>query len=534
MIYNQALSIVNTSNNVGAVLHLARIEAAASTQSRPRRSPLRFVAQAFATHPLATQTLPTPTFAAQTVRAASRVAFAAALLAFIAGCGNTYRPVVSAVNPVGPAAQPEKFAVAISAPSATAPGLVTFVDFAGDSILITANVGVDPYYLVLSSTGNTGYTLNRDSTLTTFSISTQLLSSQIFQTTLLPSNNVLPVSIFPQGIFTYVTQPNNNPGAAFTTPPLGRNSIAEFTGSPLNLQQELAINPAFSPIYVAGIANGPRSFAISQAVNGGPGQVATIENTTTATIDPNPVTVGRGPVYGVETADGRRVFILNQTDGTVSVINAQTNALDIVPTGATNPIPVGTSPLWADFAPTRNELVVANAGDGVNPGSVSIVSIPLCTANVQITNPNCDPNNPVDALGFGTVLATVPVGVNPRMVGVLQDGTRAYVVNAGDPTRPCGPAVGSQPANCSVSVVNLTTNTVTATIALVTAPITPATLTHNGHPNYIAVTTGSPTGKVYVTSAESQFMTVIRTDTDTIDTTVALQGFGVSVRVTAP
>jgi YVTN family beta-propeller protein len=457
------------------------------------------------------------------------------MLTLVAGCGNTYRPVVSAINPVGPAAQPEKFAVVISAPSTTAPGLVTFVDFSGDSILITANVGVNPYYLILNSGGNVGYTLNGDGTLTSFGISTQLLSSQIFQTTLLNSNNVLPLSLFPQGTFTYVTQPNNNPGAAFTTPPLGRNSIAEFTGSPLGLQQELPINAAYSPVYIAGIANASRSFAINQAIAGGPGQVATIENTTTATIDPNPITVGSGPVYGVETSDARRVFIMNQTDGTVSVINAQTNALDIVPAGATNPIAVGTSPLWADFAPTRNELVVANAGDGVNPGSISIVSIPLCTTTTQITNPNCDPNNPVDAVGFGTVLATVPVGVNPRMVGVLQDGTRAYVVNEGDLTQPCGPAVGSQPANCSVSVVNLTTNTVTSTIPLVTTAVVPGvTLTNNGHPNYIAVTTGTPTGKVYVTSPESRFMTVISTQTDTVDTTIPLQGFGVSVRVTAP
>ena len=458
------------------------------------------------------------------------------MLTLVAGCGNTYRPVVSAINPVGPAGQPQKYAVVISAPSATAPGLVTFVDFSGDSILITANVGVNPYYLILNSGGSIGYTLNGDGTLTSFGISTALLTSQIFQTTLLNSNNVLPLSLFPQGTFTYVTQPNSNPGTAFTTPPLGRNSIAEFTGSsPLSLQQELPINAAYSPVYVAGIASASRSFAINQAINGGPGQVATIENTTTATIDPNPITVGVNPVYGVETADARRVFIMNQGDGTVSVINAQTNALDIVPAGATNPIAVGTSPLWADFAPTRNELVVANAGDGVNPGSLSIISIPLCTTTTQITNPNCDPNNPVDAVGFGTVLATVPVGVNPRMVGVLQDGTRAYVVNEGDSTQPCGPAVGSLPANCSVSVVNLTTNTVTSTIPLVTTAVVPGvTLTNNGHPNYIAVTTGTPTGKVYVTSPESEFMTVIRTDTDTVDTTIPLQGFGVSVRVTAP
>jgi YVTN family beta-propeller protein len=509
-------------------------------------------------------------------------------MASVIGCGNTYRPVVSAINPVGPAAQPQKFAVAISTtgtatanttatfnsgassitvssvtgivsgqlvvgagiasgttvsgpPSGTAvnlslpttaaesntpvvfsnstPGLATFVDFSGDTVLITVNIGVNPYYLILNSGGNTAYTLNSDHTLTTFDISTSLLQSDVLQTTLLTGAN--PVSIFPEGTNTYVTDP-------------GLSAISQFTGQPLNLQQELGINPAFTPIYVVGIASAPRVYAISQRVGGGLGQVSTIE-TTSNTIDPSPITVGRDPVYGVMTADAKRAFILNQTDGTMSVINAQTNLPDILPGGATNPITVGQSPLWADFAPTRNEMVVANAGDGVHAGSVSIISIPLCSANALPTNPNCDPNNPVDAVGFGTVLATVPVGINPRMVGVLQDGTRAYVVNGGNPNLPCAAPTTALPlGNCTVSVINLNTNTVTATIPVPLSPITGGAPNINGHPNYIAVTTGTPTGKVYVTSPESNFMTVIRTDTDTVDLTIPLQGNGVSVRVTQP
>jgi YVTN family beta-propeller protein len=462
-------------------------------------------------------------------------------LTFVAGCGNNFRPVVSAINPVGPAAQPQKFAVAISSPSPTELGLVTFIDFSGDSTLITANVGVDPYYLVLNSSGTTGYTLNSDGTLTSFAISTALLSSQILQTTLLNSNNVLPLSIFPQGTFTYVTQPGSSPGGPAATPPLGRNSIAEFANTPLSLQQELPISPAFSPVYVAGAPGAARSFVISPAVNGGPGQVATIENTTTPTIDPNPLAVGAGPVYGVETADDRRVFIMNQTDGTVSVINAQTNALDMVPAPATNPIPVGTSPIWADFAPTLNELVVANAGDGVKPGSLSIISIPLCSATAQINNPNCDLNNPVDAVGFGNVLATVPTGINTVMVAALQDGTQAFVANSGDLSLPCAlpPAVPGVSTVCSVSVINLTTNNVTQTLYGLPDSQCQGTksapgLAICGHPAYIAATTGAPTGKVYVVSKDSTNMSIIRTDTDVVDTIVPLQGNGVSVRVTAP
>ena len=67
-----------------------------------------------------------------------------------------------------------------------------------------------------------------------------------------------------------------------------------------------------------------------------------------------------------------------------------------------------------------------------------------------------------------------------------------------------------------------------------TQPGDAPTVVTNGHPNYIAVTSGTPTGKVYVTSPESNFMTVIRTDIDALDLTVPLQGNGVSVRVTLP
>ncbi len=514
-------------------MHLGRIEAAGSTQSRPHGSRQRPVQQS-------------------AVRALGKVAFAAAGL-FIAGCGNNYRPVVSAINPVGPATQPQKYAVVISNPgppnvgAADNPGLLTFVDFSGDEVVITANVGVDPYYLILDTTKNYGYTLNGDGTLSTFAVNAGLLTSQILQTTLLPGGKdangkpILPTSIFPQATYTYVTQPATNPGVLATNPPNGRHSIAEFTGIPLVLQQELPIDSSFSPVFIAGQADSTRSFAISPNVDPSlPGQVSTIENTTgNAIVDPTPITVGRNPVYGVQTADGRRVFIMNQGDGTVSVINAQTNALDVMPSGATNPIQVGTAPLWADFVPTRNELVVANAGDGVNPGSASIINIPLCTASAQPTNPNCDATNPVDAAGFGSILATVPTGLNTVMVSVLQDGTQAYVANTGDPNLPCAlpPAVPGKSTVCSVSVISLTSRTVTNTIYALPdsdCQANPKVLYMCGHPTYIAATTGTPTGKVYVVSSDSNNMSVLRTDINQVDAIIPLQGKGISVRVTAP
>jgi YVTN family beta-propeller protein len=426
------------------------------------------------------------------VRSVSTFALAAVALASLTGCGNTYRPVVSAISPVGPAAQPQKYAVAVSSPGSTAHGLVTIVDFSGDTILITANLGVDPYYLAVNGGGNTGYTLNHDGTLTSFDISNQLQTKDVLQSTLLPGAN--PLTVYPDSTSTYITEP-------------GRNAVAQLQGSPAALKQEFPIAAGYSPVYIAGVTGSSRAYILNQNTSGGNGQVAAIETVSSSISSTLPV--GRAPIYGVMTADGKRAFILNQADGTVSVINSQTNTLDIPPAGSTNPIVVGTSPLWADLAPTLNELVVANAGNGTTPGTVSIINIPLCSVSALPSNPNCDANNPVDANGFGQILATVPVGVNPIMVAALQDGSKAYVINQHDST---------------VSVINLTTNTVTATIPV---PLTP-------NPTFIAATTGTPTGKVYVTSPASNTMTIIRTDTDKIDTTVNLQGKGVMVRVTQP
>jgi DNA-binding beta-propeller fold protein YncE len=378
------------------------------------------------------------------------------------------------------------------------------VDFSGDTVLVTATMGVNPYYLELSPPGTTGYTLNSDKTVTSFDISTQLISSEVLESTLPAGTN--PVSLMATNTGAYISD-------------AGVNAIDQMSGTPAALKQELPVPSGYSPLYMVGTTSAPRFYAITPSTNGGVGQVQAIEvaaNTISAALP-----VGHAPVYGVMTLDSRRAFILNQGDGTVSVINAQNNALDT----PVNTIPVGTAPVWADLASGLNEMVVANEGNGTSPGSVSIVDISLCSPTSLPTNTNCDPTNPIDSTTFGNVVATVPVGINPIMVSVLSDYTRAYVANAGQANLPCaanGVAVPNVSTACTVSVVNLTSNTVTATIPI------------NGHPVYIATSAASPTGKVYVVCNDSQVMTVIKTDTDSVSTTIPLQGYGVSVRMTQP
>ena len=279
----------------------------------------------------------------------------------------------------------------------------------------------------------------------------------------------------------------------------------------------------------------PRAYVLSTGNGTTPGQASAIEGSSLGISAV--ITVGINPVYGVETPDAQRAFILNQGSGTVSVINVTSNALDnanpVIPATGT----LGVNPIWADLSTITNQLIVLNAGNGVTPGTLSIISIPLCSTLATSGNSTCNAANPADAAAFGTVLATVTVGVNPSMVSVLADGTRAYVVNQGSST-----VAGS------VSVVNLASGTVTATIPAATAhnadgsinltatPVCPdgSSLTCvYGHPSTVAATTGTPTGKVYFTSPDSNYMTVLETDTDTLDTHINLQGAGVRVRVSA-
>jgi len=329
----------------------------------------------------------------------------------------------------------------------------------------------------------------------------------VLQSTLLAG--AIPASIYATSNNTFIADP-------------GVSSIDQLLGVPPALKQELPVASAYSPVYVVGQSSSTRIYSISAAIAGGPGQVEAIDNANSSSSSPTIsalIPVGRGPVFGLMTLDDRRAYVMNQTDGTVSVINVQTNALDT----PVSTIPVGTNPVWADLASGLDELVVANKGTGTSNGSVTIINIPLCTAQSLQVNPNCDASNPVDATTFGQVVANIPVGPSPVMVSVLSDYSRAYVANQGNLGLPCGTgAAGSGTTLCSVSVVNLTTDTVTATIPI------------NGHPAWIATTNSTPTGKVYVVCNDSQVMTVIETDTDTLDTTIPLQGYGVSVRVTAP
>lgn len=433
------------------------------------------------------------------------------------GCGDIYRPVVTNLPPVQPAPQPAKYAIVTTCgnntdtaattisqvcANSTVPGLASMIDFSGDSLLVQVNLGNGPRWASLNSNGSLAYIANADGTVNSFTIETTTESNNVNTSTLLPDispSTEPPNAVLSTSAYLYVSEP-------------GRNAIAvlsEVSGIAPTLVLDLPI--AQNPVNLVGIPTAQRIYAISQGANAagcpasGSNGTATAIETTTNTISAV-LPLGVCPIYGVMSADSRRTYILNQGSGTVTVIDSQQNQIDTNPNlnGGTGTITVGQDPVWADIYNNGSILAVANAG------SNTLTLINISTDAFGHDTPN-----------FGQIIATVPVGSQPSSVSILQDGTRAYVANRGDGT---------------VSIVSLTSNTVTKTIKLPQEPCNASqpNVLCNVHPISIAATTGTPLGKVYVVSPDTNVVTILRTDNDTIYKNLPLTGNGIQVRVTAP
>jgi YVTN family beta-propeller protein len=441
-----------------------------------------------------------------------------AALVALAGCGSNYRPTTTPITPTGPASQPGSYAFVISAPSATASGIGTVIDYSGDTVMATAPIGPGPFAFAINANGTEAWSMNIDGTLSNIPVSTNLQQKNVYVTTLNSYTGIDPiVAVFAGANGEYALDVRGN-------------QLDVLNGSPAAaLKLQLPVDP--TPVTMVGSGLAQRYYVISQ----------TIPYLTTTTVDGNTVQggvacnvdahapelasqlgfadgmettgytisshiqVGVCPVYAVETTDDRRVFVLNRGSDTVSVINSQTNAIDsCTPFTNQNGQPVTchpslpvtpaagqihAGPVYAEYNVATAQLVVANY-DG---NSISIIDV----STDEYGN---------DSPTFGTTY-TVPVGNHPSAVTVLADGSRAYVANQSDQT---------------VTIVNLSSHTVEKTLPIY------------GHPRTVVSTQNSLYGKVYVASPDSPYITILRTDQDIVDTTVLVQGNAIDVRATSP
>ena len=443
----------------------------------------------------------------------------------LSGCGSNLRPTTTPIVGTGPPAQPTALAFVISAPSATAQGIGTVIDYSGDTVMATAPIGPGPVTFAINAAGTEAWTLNVDGTVSNIPVSTQLQNKNVYFSTLnqLPTTGPFAgqnpvVSLFDGAVGLFALDNNTN-------------EVDVLNGFPA-AAFKLVIPVDKTPVTMVGVAAATRYYVVSQNIDYGTAcninasaqATGVVDGIETATYTrSSQIPVGKCPVYAVGTPDARRVFVLNRGSDTISVINSQNNALDNTcppPTGCVNQngqqyfghpslplstaavkatkitppnadanLPAVAGPVYAEYNATTQQLVVSNY-DG---NTINIIDVSLD----EYGN---------DSATFGTTY-TVPVGKNPAAVTVLADGSRAYVANQTDGT---------------VSIVTLSSHSIESTL-----PVT-------GHPRTVVSTQNSLYGKVYVASPDSPYITIIRTDQDILSTTVLVQGNALDVRTSTP
>ncbi|HLO25895.1 MAG TPA: CFI-box-CTERM domain-containing protein, partial [Geobacteraceae bacterium] len=229
-----------------------------------------------------------------------------------------------------------------------------------------------------------------------------------------------------------------------------------------SLPEGVAFNPDGRRAYVA---------------NRGDGTVSMINTATNQVMVSTPVGSGSAvTVQGVSVSpDGRRVYVDFYAGDTgtrgVSVLHATTTSvLDTIPLGTGQPVPVGPNPQGLSVSPDGRTLYVANNVDG---GSVTVIDI---ATKQQLTSV---------AMGTGAV---------PRGVAASPDGLRAYLAFGG--------------VN-AIKVFDLASQSVTATIAVDSSPA--------------GIVVSPDGGKVYVANELANSVSVI--DTTTNQVTATLTGF---------
>jgi DNA-binding beta-propeller fold protein YncE len=442
-----------------------------------------------------------------TLRKLWPVVLTAVSVALLAGCNDTLRQFIIPVpKPTGDA-QATANAVVLSTNPSGGNGSTFHIDVSGDTVAGIVDTGMDPVFLgkgpgrvyVINRNAAADDTSTGNDTLTSY-ISTSPLGANA-STITMPSQ---PVNSMPAQALNPIAGGAGFSGDFFVANPTSTtlSQVAQFAQAVTNT---ISIPPASAqgaPVAVAGNAIQPKIYVVNR-VSGGAGYVTVISTTDNTIVKPS-ITVGMNPIWAVMSNDGVFVFVVNQGDGTVMVIDT---TLDIVlpcnqgaVPGACNPsngaITVGTtgtpSPNFAFYDNKLQRLYVTNSGEQ----SVSVIK--------------------ADGINSGTgvdasLLANVHVSGNPISVTALSDGSKAYAALGNCPagtnhTNLVTPdTVTGNIANCNgaaVSVINATALAETKTITVGSGAV--------------SVDSASDASRVYAVSAHTGIVSIIKPSTDSV------------------
>jgi DNA-binding beta-propeller fold protein YncE len=328
-------------------------------------------------------------------------------LLLVVGCGNTFRQFITPVP--GPTGDPGTLSHAVITSTNPGPfgsGSDLHVNVSGDSLSGVVTLGPNPVFFGFGS--GRAFVLDGNGNLTLY-------------IGLLPLTSTPSTAIPPPGTSGQVAGGVTSGGAIYVANS-GSDNVSVLSSTSSTFGGAVTLPPGSHPVMVgAGLAD--KVYVVNNATNNVT-VISSIDNNILATIP-----VGPSPIWAVMSTDGVNVFVVNQGDGTVSVIDTTldkeicSDGNAVINCDPAHRIHVGftpasSSPNFAFFDSARRRVYVTNTGEN----TVSVIKAD--GVNLGVLPPIVP-----------TLLANVPVAGKPLSVTALPDGTRAYaaLANCTDP-----------------------------------------------------------------------------------------------------
>jgi len=375
------------------------------------------------------------------------------LMLLAAGCNDTLRQFIVPVPP--PTGDPGNLAHAITLstnPVPSSDGSDLHIDVSGDTNVGIVTVGPNPVFL--GTTSNQAFVINSGDATTPPTVSVYIALNPQAATV---STVTLPTS-GPDAVKTPIAGSTSSANNIYIAN-RDSNNVSVISTGVLAVTTTIPLPAGDSqPVMIAGNGSNNKIFVVNRGSNNVT-EISTIDNTVIKDI-----TVGSSPVWAVMSTDGLFVFVVNQGDGTVSVIDT---SLEIVlPCSGVfcvggNAIRVGSSasssPNFAFYEPKLKRVYVSNTGEN----TVSVIK--------------------ANAIDLGSVpqvlpekLKDVPVSGTPTSVTALSDGSRAYAALGNCPAGVNHTTIVAQAPSCTgnlVSVIDAVALTEKKTITVGVGPI---------------------------------------------------------------
>ena len=318
----------------------------------------------------------------------ARVAAVFALALMGTGCGDYFRPVAFPVVPSQPNPGFTHFALVLSTNGNNNPGASTTIDVSGDSNISQATVGLMPVHAAFVEVGTRVYVADRlDNTVSEFAPT----SPTPVTTISLPPGSAPVFVNTTEALTVYVANSGNNTVSAIST--IG-NAVTN------------TLQVGNNPVSLAETPNALKLYATNAGGNSLPGSVSSInpmDFSLNPPVVPSPAAPWISPILAVTRNDSQRVYVLDQGSGFVSAINAANDAVV-----ATASVGVGADYLTYD--------VILNRVYVTNPVAGTLTSLDASTDALTAKTISIPNAIAVAALGDGTRVYVSSASVSDKTV----------------------------------------------------------------------------------------------------------------------